>query len=334
MSDKEGVQMRKYMKRWMIIAVVINLVLLAAACGARKDDVAIKVAGLKGPTSMGLVKVMEDSEKGESANRYEFTLAGSADEVTPKLVKGELDIAAVPANLASVLYNSTEGAVRLLAVNNLGVLYIVEKGESVSKIADLKGKTVYATGKGSTPEYALRYILQKNGIDPDRDLTIEFKSEPAEIAALLSSQNEGIAMLPQPYVAVAQSQNEGLRIAVDLNRAWDETGGGSHLVTGVIVARKDFIDKHPEAADRFIEEYRKSVEWVLADNEAAAQLIEKYGIVKAQVAVKALPYCNLTCITGDDMKAPVEGYLRSLYEQNPQAVGGKLPDADFYYISD
>ncbi|MBE6935321.1 MAG: ABC transporter substrate-binding protein [Ruminococcaceae bacterium] len=319
-----------------LVAILLTLALLVTAfagCAAEttEEDVTIRIGGLKGPTSMGLVKVMEDDEAGTSLNDYEFTIAASADEVTPKLIQGELDIVAVPANLASVLYNNTEGAVQLLAINTLGVIYIVEKGESIQSVADLKGKTIYATGKGSTPEYALRYILAENGVNPDTDVTIEWKSEPTEVVATLNSTEDGVAMLPQPFVTVAQGSVEGLRVAIDLTEAWDALDNGSMLLTGVLLVRREFAEAHPQALADFLEEYEASTTFVNENPADASVIIEKVGIVKAAVAEKAIPYCNITFIAGDDMKAPMDGYLAVLFEQNPKSVGGTLPDEDFYY---
>lgn len=291
----------------------------------------IRIAGLTGPTSMGMVKLMESAEAGTAANNYTFTLSGSADEVTPKLVQGELDIAAVPANLASILYNNTNKQIKLLAVNTLGVIYIVEKGGEVQSLEDLKGKTVYATGKGSIPEYAFRYLLSENGIDPDKDVTIEWKTEPAEVVALLKEADSGIALMPQPYVTVAQSQVEGLRIAVDLTQGWEDLDNGSAFITGVLVVRSEFAEQYPEQVAAFLEEYKESTEYVNSNVSEAAVLIEKFGIFKAAVAEKALPYCNITYIDGQEMKTAMEGYLVVLYEQNPKSVGGAMPDDDFYY---
>ena len=322
------------MKKLIVFILSLTLIVTAfAGCGAKptEEDVTIRVAGMKGPTSMGLVKLMEDSENGEAANDYAFTIVGSADEITPKLVQGELDMAAVPANLASVLYNNTDGAVQLLAVNTLGVTYIVEKGDSVSSIADLAGKTIYATGKGSIPEYSLRYILAENGIDPDSDVTIEWKSEPTEVVSIISNAEAGVAMLPQPYVTVAQGSVEGLHIAVNLSQAWDDLNNGSRLITGVMVVRRDFAQAHPQAVADFLEEYKASVDYVNGNVSEAAQLVEKFDIVKAAVAEKALPFCNITFISGADMKAPIGGFLQVLFDQNPASVGGKLPDDNFYY---
>lgn len=298
---------------------------------ASAEKTTIRIGGLKGPTSIGMVKLMEDDETNSTANDYDFTVAGSADELTPLLIRGELDMAAIPANLASVLYNRTEGAIQILAVNTLGVLYIVETGNSVQSLADLKGKTIYATGKGSTPEYTLLYLLEKAGLDPEKDVTVEFKSEPTEVVALLKAQPEAVAMLPQPYVTAAQAQVEGLRIAVDLNEAWEAAETGSKLLTGTIVVRREFAEANPEAIEAFVTEYRASTEFANENVSEAAQLVEKYGIATAAIAEKAIPYCNITCMEGAEMKAAMQVYLGVLYEKNPDSVGGALPDDAFYY---
>ena len=298
---------------------------------ASAEKTTIRIGGLKGPTSIGMVKLMEDDETNSTANDYDFTVAGSADELTPLLIRGELDMAAIPANLASVLYNRTEGAIQILAVNTLGVLYIVETGNSVQSLADLKGKTIYATGKGSTPEYTLLYLLEKAGLDPEKDVTVEFKSEPTKVVALLKAQPEAVAMLPQPYVTAAQAQVEGLRIAVDLNEAWEAAETGSKLLTGTIVVRREFAEANPEAIEAFVTEYRASTEFANENVSEAAQLVEKYGIATAAIAEKAIPYCNITCMEGAEMKAAMQVYLGVLYEKNPDSVGGALPDDAFYY---
>ena len=304
---------------------------------ASGEETAVNVMALKGPTAMGMVQLMDNAEAGPvNGNSYTFTIAASADEVTPKLVQGEADIAAVPANLASVLYNNTEGQVQVLAINTLGVLYIVENGDSVQTVSDLAGKTIYASGKGSTPEYALNYILSENGIDPEADVTIEWKSEHSECVAALASDEDGIAMLPQPFVTTAQTQNENLRIALDLTEEWDalqaDAETPSALLTGVVVVRTAFAEEHPEAVNAFLDSYRESVDYVNANVTDAAALIEKYDIVTAAVAEKALPYCNITFIEGSEMQEKLSGYLNVLYEQNPTSVGGALPADDFYYI--
>ena len=335
--------MKQWMKKGLAACLALVMCLSLAACGGKEDEtpaeepVNVRVAALKGPTAMGMVKLMSDSdaaaESGEetTGNTYDFTLAASADEVSPKLMQGELDIACVPANLASVLYNRTEGGIVTLAVNTLGVLYIVENGNAVASMADLAGKTIVASGKGSTPEYALRYLLTENGIDPDTGVTIDWKSEHSECVASLASGAATIAMLPQPFVTVAQTQLPDLRVALDLTEEWDALDNGSALLTGVVVARADFVKEHPAAVSDFLEQYSASVDWVNANTADAAELIGGYDIVDAAVAEKALPYCNIVCITGTEMMDKLSGYLSVLWEQDAESVGGAMPNDDFYY---
>lgn len=291
------------------------------------DNTALRVGALKGPTAMGMILMISD----DGVNSY--TLAGSADELTPSLIKGDLDIACVPANLAAVLYNKTEGGIVTLAVNTLGVLYIVENnGETVQSMADLKGKTIVAAGKGSTPEYGLRYLLEQNGMNPDTDVTIDWKSEHAECVAALASGTADIALLPQPFVAAARAKLEGLRVALDLMAEWEALDNGSAMITGVAVARRAFVEQHPDLTDRFLEEYAKSVAWVNDNPAGAAELIAANGIIEsAAVAEKALPGCNIVCLTGQEMYEKLSGYLQVLADAAPESVGGALPRDDFFY---
>ena len=245
----------------------------------------------------------------------------------------EVDIAAVPANLAATLYQKTQGGVTVLAVNVLGVLYVGELGgETVQTVADLKGKTLLATGKGATPEYFLRYILTQNGLDPDKDVAIQWKSEPSEVVALLNAKGEGVAMLPQPYVTAAANQlGENFRIALSVSEEWEKLESDSRCTTAVVMARTAFVQEHPEQVQAFLEALSQSVQWVNEQPQEAAELCEQLGIIKAGVARKAIPGCNLVCITGDEMKQALSGCLEVIYDQNPKAVGGKLPGDDFYY---
>ncbi len=308
----------------------ILLVLSLLLCSAALAEPIARVGALKGPTAMGMVEMMQDK-----ADSYDFTLAAAPDEVVPLLVKGELDIAAVPANLGAVLYNNTEGAVRVLAINTLGVLYIVERGDTVHSVADLKGRTLVTAGKGSTPEYALNYILRGNGLDPEADLTIEFKSEHAECLAAMLQDETVVAMLPQPFATVAQTKAEDMRVALDLTAEWDalqeNAENPSAMITGVAVARAAFIEEHPDAVAQFMADYAESVKFVQENVEEAAGLIGQFDIFEAGPAQKALPYCNIVFIDGEDMKTRLGGYLAALLEQDPAAVGGAVPGEDFYY---
>ncbi|SEA22073.1 NitT/TauT family transport system substrate-binding protein [Pseudobutyrivibrio sp. ACV-2] len=301
------------------------------------EDCDVRVAALKGPTAMGMVQLMEAAENDDTAtNHYEFSISAAPDELTPSIVQGNVDIAAVPANLASVLFNKTEGKVQVLAINTLGVLYIVENGDTIQSVSDLKGKTIYASGKGATPEFALNYMLSSNGIDPEKDVTIEYKSEHAECVAALANDEDGVAMLPQPFVTTALMQNDSMRIALDMTKEWENSaknsGSSASLVTGVVVARTDFVNEHPDAVKLFLEQYEASTAYTNDSVDEASELIEKYDIIKAAVAKQAIPYCNITFIAGSEMKDKLSGYLEELFNQNPQAVGGKLPTDEFYYI--
>ena len=341
--------MKKRMKKLSAILMACAMaVSMLTGCGSSNESqdntketepVEVNVTALKGPTAMGLVSLMDDVDNGKvDSENYKFTIAASIDEVTPAISQGETDIAAVPANVASVLYNKLEGGVQVLAVNTLGVLYIVENGDTVQSAADLKGKTIYASGKGATPEYALNYILQQNGLDPAADVTIEWKSEHSECVAALAQDPSGIAMLPQPFVTTAQMKNPDLRVALDLTEEWDKVQEDAQepgaLLTGVVVVRTEFAKENPEAVSDFLERYKASVDFVNENVDEAAQLVGQYDIVTAEVAQTAIPECNIVCITGDEMQEKLSGYLSVLNDQNPEAVGGKLPDDDFYYTGE
>ncbi len=299
--------------------------------GTQKQVVSadINIGCMKGPTAIGMIKLLSDSDAEKSVNTYHYTIAGTADEISTGLIKGDLDVAAVPCNLASVLYNKTEGEIVTVAVNTLGVLYIVEAGEAVNSVQDLKGKTIYSTGQGTTPEYTLRFLLTSAGINPDSDVDIQYKSEAPEVLAALTQNPDAVAMLPQPYTTVALNSNDTYRIALDVTKEWEKLNDGT-VVTGVLVARKDFIEKNKEAFNAFLDEYKASTSYASANIDDTAALLESFDIFKAAIAKKAIPYCNVTYITGDDMKEKVLSYLKVIYDQNPAAVGGKIEEGMFY----
>lgn len=302
---------------------------------ASGNETVVRVGGLKGPTTMGLVKLMEEAENGSAENDYEFTMVTAADEMTAMVAGGNVDIALLPANVASVLYNKTNKNISVIDVNTLGVLYFVSADNSVTKIDQLKGKTVYLPGKGTTPEYALRYVLSEAGLE-ENDVTLEFKSEPAEVASVLANDPQAIGLLPQPFVAAALAQNEKLSIIMDLSKEWDNVQGeasGSHLVTGVTIVNNDFLKEHEDLVDTFLQEHEASIQFTAEDPDTAAELIANAGIVaKAPIARTALPYCSITFLSGTEMKEALSGYLQALYDQNPASVGGELPDDGFYYV--
>lgn len=263
---------------------------------------------------------------------YDFTIAASPDEIVPMVVQDKLDIAAVPANLAATLYQKTDKDVSVLAVNTLGVLYLVENGDSVKSVEDLKGKTIYASGKGATPEYALNSVLKANGIDPEKDVTVEFKSEHAEVVSALVQDQTAVGLLPQPFVTTALMKNDKLKVALDLNKLWEDSmDDGSKLVTGVVIANNEFVQDHADKVNDFMDAYKASVDFVNSDTEAAAQIIGDHDIIAKEVAQKAIPDCSIVFIEGDEMKTMLSGYLATLDDQNPEIIGGQLPDDAFYY---
>ena len=293
----------------------------------------LRIAGLKGPTTMGLVNLLSMEQAGTAAMDYDLQLYGAADEIVPLLIKGELDMAAIPANLAATLYQKTNGGIQAVAVNTLGVLYVVEQGDTVHSMADLKGRTILSTGKGTTPEYVLRYLLTANGLDPDKDVDIQYYSEATEVTAQMASTQDAIAVLPQPYVTAAGLKDDTLRVALDLTAEWDKVAD-TQLITGVTVVRKAYAEEHPDVVAAFLADYAQSVNAANTDLDGTAALCEEQGVVaKAAIAKKALPNCNIVCLTGEELKADVSGYLQVLYDADPAAVGGTLPGEDFYWTA-
>ncbi len=285
----------------------------------------VKVGMLKGPTGMGAAWLMDQSEQGLTLNRYEFTLAGAADEITGQLVQGGLDIAALPTNAISTLYNKTEGKIVALGVNTLGVLYILENGETVSEISDLEGKTILASGKGSTAESVINYLLSENGVNAE----IYWASEHTEAATLAITGEYDIVMLPEPFVTNVMTKNADLRVALNLSEEWDKLTG-EVLTMGGIAVRKEFLEQNPEAVAEFIKDYGLSIEFTCSDPAAAGVLIEKYGIATAAVAENAIPRCNIVWLYGDEYKTVLKNFLSVLNDANPASIGGNMPGEDFY----
>ena len=358
---RAGCEKEYIMKKILSLLLAFSLALSLAACGGSASSAAsstavseaassaaaseeeaaaplsatepLRIAGLKGPTTMGLVNLLSMEQAGTAAMDYDLQLYGAADEIVPLLIKGELDMAAIPANLAATLYQKTSGGIQAVAVNTLGVLYVVEQGDTVHSMADLKGRTILSTGKGTTPEYVLRYLLTANGLDPDKDVDIQYYSEATEVTAQMATAQDAIAVLPQPYVTAAGLKDDTLRVALDLTAEWDKVAD-TQLITGVTVVRKAYAEEHPDVVAAFLADYAQSVNAANTDLDGTAALCEEQGVVaKAAIAKKALPNCNIVCLTGEELKADVSGYLQVLYDADPAAVGGTLPGEDFYWAA-
>ena len=308
--------------------------MLSALVACKKEEVTadIRVGSLKGPTSIGLVELMERSENKETGNEYTFTIETAADTLITQMVQKELDIALVPANVASVLYNKTEGQIVVIDINTLGVLYIISGDKNITELEDLSGKTVYLTGKGTTPDYVLQYVLEENNLN---DVKLEYKSEATEVAAVLSADENAIGLLPQPFATATMVKNSNINVLFDMNEEWNKLQGenGSMMVTGVTVVRKEFLEQNEEAVKLFLKDHKQSAEFVNANVEKAAALVVKTGIIeKEPIAIKAIPKCNITFIEKEEMKNALSGYLNVLYAKDAKAVGGALPKDDFYYV--
>ena len=321
------------------IGLVACLAPVASAAGCSVSPAAstpskslVRVAALKGPTGVGMVYLMAAQQGGTAANDYTFSVTDSPDEVVAKITSRDVDVAAVPTNLGAVLYNKMSRGVQVLAVNTLGVMYLMELGDTVQSMADLKGRTVYATGQGSNPEYVLRFLLQKNGIDPDTDVQLVYKSEHAELATLTAAGQVTLALLPEPFVTTVRVKNPNVRVALDLTTEWAKVvTDGSRLMMGAVIARRDFVTKNPAAVSAFLTEYRSSIERAKADAHAAAALCQQFAVISSSaVAEAAMSRMSLTYVAGDEMRAGLTGCFQVLYAANPKSVGGAVPDAGFY----
>ncbi len=322
----------------IILAVVMLLTLCACNGGETPTDTSsvaektkVKIATLSGPTGMGMAKMM--SEPATDMAEYNFTVEADPQTLASAMINAQYDIAALPVNVASAVYNKTNGGVKIAAVNTLGNLYIISKDTSIKHISDLKGKTIITAGQGATPEYALKYLLKQNGIDPEKDVTIEFKSEHAEVSTLLTTGMADIGLLPEPAATTAINKDNALTRVLDLNKIWDEVHNNQYKLTqGCIVVSAEFAETHKDVLDEFLKNYKNSVDFTNNNTDEAATLIEQNKIfASAKVAAKSIPVSKICYVDGDDMKKSVANYLDVLFAANPKAVGGKVPADDFYY---
>ncbi len=330
------------MKKLLSMVLSIMLIIGLTSCGQASDPVSsntpstkatINVVAIAGPTGVGLVSLMENNKNGTAANQYNFTVVSDHQQAVAAVTNGDANIAAVPTNLASTLYKKTNGNVQILAVNTLGVLYMLENGETIKAVSDLRGKTIYTSGQGANPEYILRYVLEKNGLDPDKDVKIEFVAGNDTLSTLVVNGTAKVAMVPEPKVTACLKQNENIKNVLNMTTEWSKVADGtSTLMMGCVVARKDFVQNNAAAVKTFLNEYKASINAVKADVSTAAQLCVTHGIIpKAPIAQAAIPNCNLTFVDGSEMKTQLSGYLNVLFDYNPAAIGGAMPADDFYY---
>lgn len=334
----------KHIRSLVSLLLALTLVLSLTACGTQAntepqqpDDTPapaeVNLYVLSGPTGIGAMNLWAAADAGETQNTYHITMPGANDEVVAAISNGDADIAAVATNLAATLYNKTSGGVTVLAVNTLGVLSLLGNGQEIASIADLAGKTIYASGQGANPEYILRYVLNGNGLDPDKDVTIRFVGEGSELLTVWQTDPEAVIMAPQPVATSILMQNENARTLFNMTDEWGRVSGGdSTLMMGCVIVRNEFLQENPGAVALFLQEYAASIEKAQSDVEGTAALCEQYGLIpKAALAQKAIPSCGLTFVTGAEMKSALSGYLQVMFDADPKSVGGAMPGDDFYY---
>lgn len=288
-----------------------------------------KVIALNGPTGLAFTRFKEDR-----SFAYDVTTLNAPDEIAPLITTGEADFAALPLNLAANLYNKTNGGVKIIAVSTLGILSIVENGSSINSMSDLKGKTLYATGKGATPEYILNYLLRQNGLDPERDVTIEYLATHGELATLAIEGKAGICMLPEPFASKVISKGKDYRRALSLTSEWSKVNDVD-LAQGCIVVRTEYMQQNPGAVEQFLEYYKASVSYLTSNNLLGAAYLAARGALESpEFAIQVLPLCNIVYIDGEQMKDTVKSNLQVLFDSDPACVGGKLPDDTIYYVGE
>ncbi len=318
--------------KWLTLILSAAMILLVCA-GCNPAPVTwtetVRVAALKGPTALGMLNMMEEY-KDNAQNPYEFTIAAEPTDVVAMINKGEVDIAAIPTNLAATLYNKN-GAIKMLALNTLGVLYVVENGNEIQSVSDLEGKTIYSTGQGAVPEYALNYVLEKNLLTDK--VTVEYKGQHAELTALMAAGKASVAVLPQPFVTTAQANNPNIRVAIDLTQEW-EAANNATLTMGCVVVRNEFLQEHEDIVKSFMAAYEASAIKANEDVDGTAKLAGQYEIVAEAVAQKAIPACNIVYIDGAEMKTKSTTFFEALAGMNSASVGGKVPDDGLYYIAE
>ena len=319
----------------LALFVVFGATLLMASCGGQEEEqegVTVRIAAMRGPTALGLLGLMDISEAGDALQDYEFTILGSPDEVPPLIVRGDIDVAAVPANLASVLYNQLNGDVVALAIVTLGVLHVVDTSGEVHSIEDLRGRTVLVHGQGATPEFAFNYVLNQNGLVPGVDVFLDFRSEHAEVAALLGTGQGDVALLPEPFVSTVLANIDGLRLALDLTEEWNRVQPEYGLIMSVVIARRQFLADSPGAISTLLGEYKNSIDYVRGNTASAAQLAARFEIIpNAAIAENALPRTHVVFIDGQEMRQNLIGFYGVLHSENPMSVGGNLPGDDFFH---
>lgn len=296
------------------------------------EKINITIGALRGTTLMGLAQLMKNNSEDMAANIYSFDIANTPDEIITSMMNGDIDVASVPPNIASILYNKSNGKVQVAAIDSLGAMYIVTEGKSVKSFMDLKGKTLYMSGEGTTTEYVLNYLLDKNDIDLYKDITVVYKSTEEDVLDMVSETKDAIGLLSEPYATMAIERNNKLKKVLDINGEWLNIDEDSSLISGVLVARKEFIEKNEPSFIAFLDEYAESVEYTNANIEDVSFILDEFQILEADIAQKVIPFCNIIYFDEDIMEEKIETFLKIIFEQDASSIGGSLPEKEFYYF--
>lgn len=329
------------MKRSLVVTMLILsfLTLILNAEGAREGSEAtaalaeplqLTVAGLKGPSSIGMLRMIESEPVFGEDVETEYQIVDEPQLMIARIMSGEADIAAVPINLAAVLYN--KGApYRLGAVTGDGLLHIVSSREDIGSVEDLKGKRIYCIAQGSTPEFVLRYVLEKSGIDPDTEVELDFSFDHVAIAPQLIAGKVDLAVLPEPFVSIVASKNPAVQPVIDLQQVWAELSGtgDTYPITATLV-RNSLYREHPEALKAFFAAYRESIDWANANPAEAGGLAGKYMEMPAPIIAKAMPRLNLRYQSPREARSRVEELYQVFHGFAPASVGGTIPGDEFY----
>lgn len=329
------------MKKTNKILIIILLISLITSCSqtnqnqpapkpsaseTKKQNVVI--AGLKGPTSIGMIKLIDEKALNDNKYNVEYVAESAPDALMAKIIGGEIQISSLPINLASTIYNKTNGEIQIAAVNTIGNLYIIGNSDIIS-LDDLKGKTLAISSKGATHDYAMNYILANKKLS--EEVTIKYFPDHASLAQSVIGEDSKVALLPQPFVTQALVNNNKVKILLDLNKEWKSVTD-IELYTGCIVVNKKFAQNNKEFVKNFFSQYKISVDWVNNNPKDAALLVEKNGIMlNATIIEKAIPYSGITFKKAFEDKDNLNKFYKILFDSNPASIGGKLPDEGFYY---
>jgi len=326
-------------KRVILLICLVIFIFSIAGCGdvqkpstSNKAKVIVNIAGLQGPTSIGMIKMIDEKPSLGTNVASNYQVVKTPDVLLSKILSKEIDIATVPTNLAAIIYNKGVDY-KIAAMNTWGVLYLIGSEENINQWKDLKGKTIYSVGKGTTPDIAARYILEKNGLNFEKDLTIDYTMAHVELAQAVAAEKVKLAILPEPFVTMAISKNPKVNIVFDIQKEWDKASGSNGAFPQTcLMVKEELVSKNPAIVDKFLSEYKESIEWVNVNKAQAGKLVEKNGIgIKAKIAETAIPRCNIRYEDAQTAKAKVESFFKIIFNYSPKDIGGKIPNEGLYY---